>query len=285
VIVITPHAKFLEPRRAIVAGALAVILLLGACHRQPPAGAPPPAPKPAPTRPAPVAITSGATLVSAMRDRYPSWYRTLTFVQKTTLYRPNGGEIVQTWYEAASLPGRLRIDTDLAAKSGTLFAHDSIFAISGGKLVRADTGLNELLVLGFDVYTQSAARTEAQLRRLGFDLSRFHEGSWQGRPVYIVGAARGDTLSKQFWVDRENLLFVRLLERGPRGRVDLRFDRYERLGQGWIAMEVLQLVNGKPTLREEYTDPRADVPLPDALFDPRKWTATHWARPSRSRDF
>ncbi len=261
------------------------MLLVVACHRQPPASAPAPTPaKPAPARPAPVAINSGTSLVRAMHDRYPDWYRTLTFVQKTTLYRPNGGEIAQTWYEAASLPGRLRIDTDLSAKSGTLFARDSIFAISGGKLVRADTGLNELLVLGFDVYTQSAARTEAQLRRLGFDLSRFHEGSWQGRPVYVVGATRGDTLTKQFWVDRENLLFVRLLERGPRGRVDLRFDQYERLGRGWIAMEVLQLVNGKPTLREEYSDPRADVALPEALFDPRQWTTTHWARPGRSRE-
>lgn len=218
-----------------------------------------------------------------MHDRYPSWYRTVTFVQKTTLYPAKGGEIVQTWYEAASLPGRLRIDTDLEAKSGTLFARDSIFGISGGKLVRADTGLNELLVLGFDVYTQSAARTEAQLRRLGFDLAKFHEASWQGHPVYVVGAARGDTLTKQFWVDRENLLFVRLLERGPRGHVDLRFNDYQQLGHGWIAMEVLQLVNGKPALREQYSDPHADVALPDALFDPRRWTTTHWAQPGRSR--
>lgn len=259
------------------------LLFFAACHRQPETRPPAPA-TPRPQEPAKVVVTDGSSLLRAMRERYPNWYRTLTFVQKTTLYRPSGGELNQTWYEAAALPGRLRIDTDLGAKSATVFARDSIFSVSGGKLVRADTGLNELLVLGFDVYAQDAARTAAQLRRLGFDLSRIREDTWRGKPVYVVGAARGDTLTKQFWVDKENLLFVRLLERSPRGPVDLRFDRYQKLGQGWIAMEVLQLVGGKPSLREVYTDPRADVSLPDGLFNARQWPTAHWAKPSPPRD-
>jgi hypothetical protein len=190
---------------------------------------------------------------------------------------------VQTWYEAASLPGRLRIDTDLASKSGQLFAHDSIFSIANGRLVRGDAGLNELLMLGFDVYTQPSARTADQLRGLGFDLSKSHDDTWQGKPVLVVGAAAGDTATKQFWVDRDDLLFVRYIGPSARGRNDVRFDRYTRLGNGWIAMEVLQVVNGRPTLREQYSDVHIDVPLSEALFDPRQWaTVRHWsAKPSR----
>lgn len=267
--------------RLLVVGSL----FLAACHHRQPEPAPVPA-KPAPQRSPAPQIKDGNELLRAMRDRYPSWYRTLTFTQTTTLYRPSGGELSQTWYEALSLPGKLRIDTDIDAKSGTLFARDSIFSVSSGKLVHADTGLNELLVLGFDAYTQPATRTAAQLRRLGFDLSRIHEGTWNGREVYVVGAARGDTSTKQFWVDHENLLVTRILERGPRGHIETRFSNYERLGGGWLAMEVLQQVNGKPTLREEYSDPKAGIALNDALFDPRRWNeAVRGTKSGTVRDF
>ena len=254
-----------------------------ACHRQRPASAPPPAPtpapKPQPTAPPATAITSGPTLVRAMHDRYAStWYRNLTFVQKTTVGLTSGGTLVQTWYEAGQMPGRLRIDTDLASKGGVLYANDSTYTFAGGKLVKADTGFNELLVLGFDVYAQPAARTEVILRRLGFDLSRFHEATWRGVPVYVVGAARGDTTSKQFWVERDRLLFVRLLENTRQGRADFRFNSYTQFGGGWVAAEVEQYVNGKRRLLEQYSQIHTNVALPDALFDPRKWATTpHWA--------
>jgi hypothetical protein len=265
--------------RLLVVG---LIVLGAACHRQqrPAPSAPPPAqtkPAPAPTS---AAITGGTSLLNAMHDRYAGkWYRTLTFVQKTTINLQSGSEIKQTWHEAAQLPGKLRIDTDLGAKNGTLYSGDSVFSVTNGKLVRADTGRNALLILGFDVYAQPEGRTMAQLRREGFDLSKFHEGTWQGKPVYIVGALAGDTTSKQFWVEKDRLLFVRMIQRSPQGRSDIRFDKYISAGGGWIAVEVAQYVNGKRRLLEEYTDVKTDVQLSPALFDPRQWaTAPHWAR-------
>jgi hypothetical protein len=259
-----------------------LFLFVGACNKQSTAAATP-APEPAPRQPAANVISDGSALLRAMRDRYPNWYRTVTFVQKTTISRPSG-ELLQTWYEAGSLPGRLRIDTDIATKSGTLFARDSIYTFASGKLVRADSGFNELLILGFDVYVQLASRTEAILRRRGFDLSRIRETTWQGQPVYVVGAAEGDTTTKQFWVSKRDLLFVRLLEKGAQGPTDVRFDKYVRVGKGWIAELVTQLVNGKPRVTEEYSDVRVDVTLSESLFDPAEWATTgHWAKPSSPR--
>src|SRR5271156_5786473 len=56
-------------------------------------------------------IHDGAGVLRAMHDRYKtSWYDTLTFAQKSTTYNPDGTTKVETWYEAASLPGKLRID-------------------------------------------------------------------------------------------------------------------------------------------------------------------------------
>ena len=266
--------------REIFAGLF--FLILAACHRQPPAPTPaptqaPPAAREIPSPPS-AAITSGSRLVAAMHDRYvDKWYRTLTFVQTTTLTR-GGGPIVQTWYEAADLPGRLRIDTNLGTRSGALYARDSVYSFADGKLVHADTGYNELLILGFDVYTQSAARSDAVLRHLGFDLSKIHESTWRGEPVYIVGAMRGDTTSKQFWVDRDRLLFVRLLEKTPRGLADFRFNKYEHAGGGWIAAQVEQFVNGSRVLLEEYRDIKPNVALPMGFFDPKDWaSSSHWA--------
>jgi hypothetical protein len=275
---IASHHSLKTPRRLVVG----LLVFAAACHRHRTAS---PAPvSPAPAAPAKAAVTNAPTLLSAMHDRYPDWYRTLTFKQKTTLVAPSGGEIHQTWYEAASLPGRLRIDSDLASKSGTLFTRDSIFVFSQGKQVSAQAGLNELLVLGFDAYRQSTARTDAQLRSLGFDLERFHDDVWQGKPVFVVGALRGDTASKQFWIDKATLLFVRVLEHGGQGRVDIRFNKYQRAGDGWVATEVVQLVNGTRRLLEEYTDVRADVPLSDAMFEPKQWAKVrHWSVPRSSR--
>lgn len=254
-----------------------LVISAAACHRGPPA----PAPAPSPGRPQPpaiVTVTSGPELIRAMHERYSNkWYRTITFTQKTTVALPSGGQIVQTWYEAAALPGALRIDTDLQSKGGVLYARDSSYTFSAGKLVNAAARLNDLLVLGFDVYTQPVAKTEAILEKEGFDLGKMHQSEWQGRPVYVVGAARGDTSTKQFWVDRERLLFVRMLENGRQGHTDTRFNYYAQFGGGWVATQVVQLVNGKRRLMEQYSNVKTDVPLSADLFDPAKWaTAPHW---------
>jgi hypothetical protein len=263
----------LTPRLAGVG----LFIFAAGCHRQPSASPSPATPAPKP--PEAIVVSSGATALDAMHARYsPSWFKTLTFVQKTTLSLPSGGELVQTWYEAMSLPGRLRVDTDRKSRGGVLYVGDSVFTFASGKRTSADNRLNEFLVVAFDAYTQSPSRTQSQLRRLGYDLSKFHEGTWQGRPVYVIGALRGDTTSDQFWLDRDRLVVVRMIGSGRQGRTDTRLTNYVQTGGGWVATEVAHLVNGKRRILEQYSDVRANVVLSDELFDPRTWSsAAHWA--------
>jgi hypothetical protein len=143
----------------------------------------------------------GVELITRMRERYlGKWYRTLTFVQKTTLADGK----VETWYEAAELPGKLRIDiAPLEGKNTLLFRNDSLYEFKGGKLAESRPMIHPLMVLGFDVYAQTVHATARQLRSLGFDLAKLHEATWQGRPAYVVGAAAGDTVTRQFWIDKE----------------------------------------------------------------------------------
>ena len=55
-------------------------------------------------------ISNTNKLISAMQKKYgKSWYKTATFVQETN-FQPDGTSKVETWYEAMSVPGSLRID-------------------------------------------------------------------------------------------------------------------------------------------------------------------------------
>lgn len=230
------------------------------------------------------AITTGEQLVNAMHNRYETrWYRTLTFVQKSTYFRPDGSTLrVETWYEAAALPGRLRIDIGEPSRAtGVLYRADSTYQIQGGRLTDRRRGRNLLMVLGLDVYAQPSWRTLDQLRQEGINLSLVRTDSLDGRRVYVVGAARGDSTSNQFWIEADRLLFVRAMQTDQNGRTrDIRFERYIPYGGGWVAEEVRVLSGGRMTFHEEYSSVRVNAQLDDDLFIPERWSsATHWYRP------
>ena len=264
-----------------IAGVAGVSIAAASCARSPAAVSPNPAAVPQSQRTDP---TSGVDVVRAMHDRYAAvWYQTLSFSQTTTITLQNGGTLQQQWLEAGKFPGRLRIDTDTANRSGVIYAGDTLYRFTNGKLAAANADMNELLILGFDVYTQPVARTVEVLRGRGIDLSRISRATWEGRPVFVVGAAAGDTASKQFWIDAERLLFVRLVETAttPAGtrRLDYRFLNYVPHGNAWVAEEVVGLRDGKPSLHEVYANVQVNVPLDDATFDPKQYaTFTPWYR-------
>jgi len=219
----------------------------------------------------------GRDLIRDMHARYAGkWYRTLTFTQESAF----GDGRVQTWYEAAAIPGRLRIDIAPLDDGNTIiFRNDSIYNFQGGALAGSQPQVHPLMVLGFDVYASDPAETIARLEGLGFDLSVMREDTWQGRPVYVVGAQMGDSLTRQFWVDKEHLYFVRLLQPAPRNPQvvsEIQFNKYQRLGQGWIAPEVLFLAGGTVQLTETYRDMKADVSLEDAFFLPDPLMKPDW---------
>ena len=258
-------------RTRVLSRVLAAGLALGACA---PAATVVPAPP----------IASGDALLEAMRQRYDGkWYRTLTFVQRTVQVPAGGGaERHSTWYEAVQAPGRLRIDTDSTLRSGQLFANDSQYVVVNGQVRRAAAGHNVLQVLAFDVYTQPTARTAAVLRELGFPNGPVREDTWQGRPAWVVGGRSGDLHAHQYWIDKERLVFVRLLQPFPGDTTqtfEVRFNKYRPLAGGWIAPEVEAFVGTRRILFEEYDDVRANVDLDPGLFDPRQYaSARHWRR-------
>jgi hypothetical protein len=221
-------------------------------------------------------IKNGEELIAAMHKRYAGkWYKTLTFVQKTTTYKPDGTSSVETWYEAMSLPGSLRIDIDPLEKgNGILFTGGKVHSFRDGKLAGGRPFVHPLMVLGFDVYGQPVATTIEQVKGMGIDLATMHEAKWQGRDVYVVGAKEGDLTAPQVWVDKKNLYFVRLFQlvgKDKKNVQEVQFNKYEKVKGGWVAPEVVFFVDGKKTIVEEYTDMQGDVQLNADLWNPEKW--------------
>jgi hypothetical protein len=223
-----------------------------------------------------------------MRDAYPrGWFNTLTFTQKTTTRAADGTEKVATWYEALRYTetkgAELRIDTgEPSAGNGVLYTADSVWVFRGGKLTVTRAGGNALIPLIQGVYLQPVARTVAELKPTGVDLSRpVVLGQWRDRAVWIAGAtSAADSTSPQFWVDVENKAVVRAIMRpSPGGRVmDMRFEKLVRVADGWLATRCEFYVDGKLAQAEDYEGWRGNPRLEPALFEPATFgTAPHWA--------
>ena len=268
-------------RAAFAALAVATVAAAG-CSRG--SGSSTSAPAPARASRTTSRYADGGDVLQAMRERYAGkWYKTLTFKQQTSRLLPNNTWKVETWYEAMRLPGRLRIDFDpVSAGNGVLYARDSQFVASNGRVIQSAPGINDLLLLGFDVYENSAKRTETLVRRQGIDLNRVHEATFEGRPMVVIGALRGDLRRKQAWIDAERLYLVRLVEptRGDSSKIqDIRFTKYERRGDAWLAPRVEIYNDGKLVFYEDYSDIHTGVDLDESLFDPTPWkNAKHWVR-------
>jgi hypothetical protein len=154
--------------------------------------------------------------------------------------------------------------------------------VRGGKVSGSRANVNILLVLGFDVYRQPPETTMNVVKGEGYDLTKLREDVWEGRPAYVVGADKGDSTSKQFWVEKDTLLFVRVIEpsqNDPKTLDDIRFLDYRKLEGGWVAARVEVKVGDKIVFTEEYSDIQTNVKLDPATFEPGQFSRTHWEKP------
>jgi len=224
-----------------------------------------------------------------MRAAYgDGWYKTLTFVQTTTIRMRDGRDTVQTWYETlrytSALGTRLRIDVaPLSAGNASISTWDSTWVIRGDTLAAVRATGNPFLPLIEGAYVQPAERTAREVGPLGIDLSKVRAATRDGRATWVVGASSDrDSTSAQFWVDAERLVLVRMVLAGDQGRppLDIRLDNFEKVGTGWLATRVEMLQGGRRRQLEEYHDWTGDPAIDAALLDVRGGAkGRHWARP------
>jgi len=262
--------------------ALAVLMFTG-CRATPP---PPPA----------YDWTTGETVVKAMFDRYTNrWFNTLTYVQNNEAYDASGTVTRSVWLSAirkqdrATDPQQMRIPlpryqqridfVPLERREGTFFSRDTQYLVLRGVVSRVMPSVNPLFILTQEVYSELPSQTVRRLRAAGINLDYIRQDRWRGRPVWVVGTLSRNLDVPQFWVDRSDLLLVRLIDRsGPDGGlVDTQLSQYQRIGTSWIA-RVIETRDGRRLIeRQELHQITGDQPLDSLLFDPYRWTAgRHW---------
>lgn len=236
----------------------------------------PPPPVDTGMRPAPA---DGREVVRRMHEEWAGrWYSSIRWEQRNTLVRAGGGESVSEWVQHAALPGRLRIDyRPLERRSGVLYERGRVHSFVDGRRVATQPRVNVRLLLGADVHASSPDSVIAILDSLGMDLGVLHERNWEARPVWVVGAAPGDTTRDQFWVDAERWILVRLIQRETAGERtwvdDLRLRSFAEQRGIPVPMEVDLARDGTVILRERVTAVTIDPALDSALFDAARWTA------------
>jgi outer membrane lipoprotein-sorting protein len=203
----------------------------------------------------------------------------LTFDQKSTTYNPDGTTKVDSWHEALSVPGKLRIDIGAPSDgNGYLLVDGTVTGFHAGKESGTRPLVNMVLVLGFDVYRQAPEETIKVVKAEGYDLTKVHEETWNGQSVYVVGADKGDLHSKQFWVDKSRMLFLRLFEpqqSDPKNFQEIIFQDYREMAGGWVAARVEVKVDGKTVFTEDYSDIKTNVKLSPSTFDPKQFNSAH----------
>lgn len=238
--------------------------------------------------PAPAAAVAaapdGRAVIKAMNERYiGKWYMTLTFKQNVTIIAQNRRETRQVWNHYLTLPGRQRIDyVPLSTKSGVLYADGKLYSFTGGKLQNTQPGWHPLLVLTGDVYTQMPDTTAMQLDSLGFDLAIARKDRWEGKEVWVVGAAAGDSVSSQFWVDTDSLLVRRVFVRDARSARpvtnETRYVNYKNVAGFPVAFGMRAYRDGRLYFRGESSNVKEAERLPVELFEPQNWATSQLRR-------
>jgi hypothetical protein len=216
---------------------------------------------------------SGEAILQKMHDQWKGkWSTTRTFVQRTVV--PNRPD--QTWYESEAA-GFLRIDiAPVDSMNSWIARNDSMYVYNRGKVGRARPYANALGLLLVDVYVQPLATTVEKLKQAGFDLSKAHADTWEGRPVWVVGAAAGDTTSAQFTVDQKTLLLDRVLDpSNGKPFIDARVTARLK-GKIPVETEMVFYRNGKELQREYYNDVKFNVKFESWLFEAGPWQRPGW---------
>ena len=229
------------------------------------------------------APATGRVVLERMRRAYDGrWYTQLAFVQNTTFFREGGVQDTATWFESLRGADQLRIDFRSPTEGrGSVNTADSTFVFRNGTLARGVAGGNPFLPVIQGVYLQPVELTVRQLAGHHIDVSRTYATAWDGRPVWVVGAASGDdTTSGQFWVDSEKLVAVRMLGQPAPNQplFDVRLRDYVAVGRAWLATTIDIMQGGRTVQSEEYTEWSTTTFLPLALSTRQRLsTEGHWA--------
>jgi len=215
-------------------------------------------------------LNSTAVLQKMYKRYHGKWHTTRSFNQTTEMYRKDTLFKSQTWYEHILYPNKLRIDFDsLKSGNGIIFRADSTYVISKHKVVRSVKNENELIFFLGGMYFVPFDQVLAHFKELHYDLSKFHTDTWKGKPMYVIGADKGDEKVNQLWIDQKKLVAVRFLkyEDGSKEEGTME-EQIPVKGGGWSEMLCKFYVNDHVLQIEKYHDVVGGGAVDKSMFEP-----------------
>jgi outer membrane lipoprotein-sorting protein len=214
-------------------------------------------------------LSSTAVLEKMYAKYHGKWHTSLTFNQTTQRYRNDSLLRTDTWYEHIVYPDLLRIDFGDKTGNGVIYRGDSSYVFRNNKVVRAGKGENELIFFLGGMYFKPFEQVLAHFAELKFDLSKFHEDTYNGKPVYVIGADKDGEKVTQLWIDKDKLVAVRYFKYDANGKEEATFEKQIPLKGGtWSETFCKFYINDKLLQTETYHDVVPNLPTDKAIFDP-----------------
>jgi hypothetical protein len=130
--------------------------------------------------------------------------------------------------------------------------NDSVLIYENNVLISEEKATHDAIILSMDIYNMTYEEIMKRLGDLEYDINKFHETTYNGRKVYVMGAEKGDTSSYQAWFDAEHLYLIRVIRPSEKGIREAELTDYIQLEKGWIEQGYILKRNGKIYLKERY---------------------------------
>lgn len=219
------------------------------------------------------------SIVQQMFDKHAKGFRkSLSFVQETGFYMNDSLRRTATWYEVLIYPDKLRIDIDDPNAGNTLFfVNDSVYRFQKSVLKGRTYQPHDLLLVLGGIYSFTPEEAVKKLKSVGYDAGKTYETTWNGRPVIVVGTDKDENESNQFWLDKEKLLTVRILNNRNGMKSEILCEDYIAFGNGWCETSIRFFINGKLRQTEKYRELKENITLNMDFLDPGKMgTVKYW---------
>jgi hypothetical protein len=215
--------------------------------------------------------TSTALLQKMYARYHGKWGKTLSFDQTTERYKNDSLASTATWYEHMVYPDKLRIDIGSETSGNFIvFRQDSSYRYKNNKLVSASADENELTFFLGGMYFMPFEDVKAHFTALHYDLSKFHESIWKGKPAYVIGAHTDDEKVNQLWIDKKDLYAVRFIKYDKGMKEEGWFEGQQAEKGGWSETLCTFFINDKKVQVEKYHNLVSGGDVDAGMFDVTK---------------
>ncbi len=216
--------------------------------------------------------------LALIHERYFGKFpKTISFIQKTAMYRADTIFRTQTWYEAGLFPNLFRIDFgDPKEGNSVIYRGDSTYNFRESQKMKPNVNPNILVYLLGGMYFETQKQVAEKLGKDGFDLSKHYTGSWKGKSIEVFGVDKPDSTKSQLWFDTKDHYMVRMIQQKEKSRLECQFEKHQKTGNVWHETHVKIYVNDKLVQTEDYSNFKTNVELHSDFFNPEKYGSWHW---------